>query len=375
MDCEQTTACAQIQMQLPNVSFGETRNVAGVPEAQSPSRTDDPLHISAQISVPFAEDRIYDVVERLGIMVVSDSMHAMTERNSSDKLHFFSVEEEIRYFPFCDDFGPFNLGAIFRFLTIVRDKLDEIPSKTLVLCCPNEKGAVTNHAFILGAYLILELGYDAESQFMPLCNVHPSPFVEFRDATFGPVSFGLHIRDAWRGLAKAASIGWFDIGNEHAFDMEEYDHYDNPGNGDLHFVVPNKIIAFKGPTDDIPPGNTWYDNDNIRTFHPTFYVDVFQEMGVECIVRVNAEEYDAECFRDKGIEHVDLYFCDCTVPPPHIVLRFLELVQRSRGVIAVHCKAGLGRTGTLIALYLMKCHRFTAREAIGFLRIVRPVLA
>ncbi len=38
----------------------------------------------------------------------------------------------------------------------------------------------------------------------------------------------------------------------------------------------------------------------------------------------------------------------------------------------MHCKAGLGCTGTLIALYMMKHHGFAVREAMGWLRIVRP---
>ena len=40
--------------------------------------------------------------------------------------------------------------------------------------------------------------------------------------------------------------------------------------------------------------------------------------------------------------------------------------------IAVHCKAGLGRTGTCIGCYLMKCYKFSAEEAIGW---YTPILA
>eukprot|EP00960_Hanusia_phi_P026137 746087-Hanusia_phi.AAC.10 len=95
-------------------------------------------------------------------------------------------------------------------------------------------------------------------------------------------------------------------------------------------------------------------------------------MGVKCVVRLNEAKYDRNVFKTNGIEHVDLYFDDCTVPPPQIVVRFLQVVERTEGVVAIHCKAGLGRTGTLIGLYLMKAYGFTAREAIGWMRVVRP---
>jgi hypothetical protein len=55
-----------------------------------------------------------------------------------------------------------------------------------------------------------------------------------------------------------------------------------------------------------------------------------------------------------------------------IVAKFLSIAEALPGALAVHGKAGLGRTGTLIALYMMKHHGFSARAAMGWLRILRP---
>jgi cell division cycle 14 len=41
-------------------------------------------------------------------------------------------------------------------------------------------------------------------------------------------------------------------------------------------------------------------------------------------------------------------------------------------MIAVHCRAGLGRTGTCIGLYFLRTLRWTAREFMGWARICRP---
>ena len=70
--------------------------------------------------------------------------------------------------------------------------------------------------------------------------------------------------------------------------------------------------------------------------------------------------------------HEEMYFTDGSNPPEDILERFLMKAEDTAGAIAVHCKAGLGRTGCVIGAYLMKHYQFTAEEMIGWFRIVRP---
>ena len=90
------------------------------------------------------------------------------------------------------------------------------------------------------------------------------------------------------------------------------------------------------------------------------------------VIRLNKKSYDASRFINNGIKHLDLYFIDGTAPPEDIVVKFLDAVEKEKGKVAVHCKAGLGRTGSLIGLYAMKHYHFPAADFIGWIRIARP---
>jgi len=145
--------------------------------------------------------------------------------------------------------------------------------------------------------------------------------------------------------------------------LGQYFYYDAPANGDLHVLVPGRFLAFRGPRDD---HGDWLDASS--------YINAFRSLSVHTVVRLNKPEYDKAVFTSAGFEHLDLPFEDCTVPPLHIVDTFLRTAENLRPgqMMAVHCLAGLGRTGTLIAMFMMKHFGFSANEAIGWLRICRP---
>jgi protein-tyrosine phosphatase len=133
----------------------------------------------------------------------------------------------------------------------------------------------------------------------------------------------------------------------------------------------------RGPK-DLPDGQPWRDNYDRkghfshRDFSPEHFLDILQQFDMQAVVRLNAPQYSADAFTEGGVAVADLYFEDCTVPPVDIACKFMALAESLPGALAVHCQAGLGRTGTLIALYMMKHHGFTGQAAMGWLRIVRP---
>lgn len=142
-----------------------------------------------------------------------------------------------------------------------------------------------------------------------------------------------------------------------------------PQNGDLNWLCKDRILAFAGPSYEkhISP-------EGYCTLSPNDYIPYFLQKKVSLVVRLNKKAYHEEDFVEAGINHVEAFFLDGSCPPMKILQGVIEAFESvpADEAFAVHCKAGLGRTGTCIGAYIMKHFRFTAREVIAWMRMCRP---
>ena len=298
-----------------------------------------------------------------------------------------SIEYDPRFCYFCLDnlcedntykkyFGPSSIRRVFDFCRFLETQ-QQISDEPIVLISSEDSRVATKALFLIGACLVLIYDFDAQSVIDRI-----QPFIKdaipFTDvlSSATDLNFRLHLQDCFAALTRARSLQWVDFGPS-GFDVEEYKHFDNPLNADMHEIVPGKLLAMPGPR-DFSDGAMWLDvkredgSFSHREFSPEYYADMLDQFDVQVVVRCNTPQYDRCGFEDAGIVVVDLVFEDGENPPIDVVAKFLAIVEAVPGAVAVHCSAGLGRVGTLIGLYMMKHYGFTAREAIGWLRIVRP---
>jgi len=269
---------------------------------------------------------------------------------------------EVLYTPFAYDFGPPSIAQMYRFTKVFDKLLLNEANQVHLYSMSSDPRNSSNAVLLMGSYCILKLGWSAEKT--EECFSALSSFLElYRDASEGNSSYRIGVDVCFKALEKAIKLGWINLAT---FNYEEYTFYEQVENGDFNWIIPEKFIAMCSPTAVARRTETSV------THTPAYYIPYFRLHNINTIIRLNTVEYDAQSFEKQGIKHYDMYFVDGTVPPLAIVDQFLEAVENAKGVIAVHCKQGLGRTGTLIACYIMKHYNFTPSECIAFLRIQRP---
>lgn len=123
------------------------------------------------------------------------------------------------------------------------------------------------------------------------------------------------------------------------------------------FVIPGKLAGMARPGGDLEGE-----------------LLLLKRQGVGAIVTLTMEPLATSLLQRKKIEYLHLPVPDFTAPKLPQIESFVAFVRqqnKNQRAVVVHCGAGMGRTGTMLACYLVALGE-SAEEAIASVRTIRP---
>ena len=108
---------------------------------------------------------------------------------------------------------------------------------------------------------------------------------------------------------------------------------------------------------------------------PTSFVEIkwVLDEGVKSIVTIREEPLDEDWIKD--VNYLHIHSNDMGVPEFDDLTRAVDFIHEritNNEPVMVHCLAGLGRTGTILACYLIKYQKLSADDSIQKVRKSRP---
>jgi hypothetical protein len=104
----------------------------------------------------------------------TSSSTTTTNRNMNSRspqrqntIHYFTIDDKLLYWNFFLDFGPYNLGQLYRFAQTLTDKLTDLSLRQSIICYYSgiEMAHKANAVFLICGYQILFLGRTLEESY------------------------------------------------------------------------------------------------------------------------------------------------------------------------------------------------------------------
>ena len=127
-----------------------------------------------------------------------------------------------------------------------------------------------------------------------------------------------------------------------------------------------------------PSGFAWVVPDLLaamgRPWETRTTLEFLKDEGIDTVISLTEAPLHHALMEEFGVEYHHLPVEDFAAPTARQIAKFVDIVEKARragGKCVVHCLAGKGRTGTMLACYLVLRGK-SAHAAIDEVRRLRP---
>ena len=126
-----------------------------------------------------------------------------------------------------------------------------------------------------------------------------------------------------------------------------------------------------------PSGFSWVDDDVAASGRPMSEGQLrwIKDKGISVVISLTELPLPEEWLKNLEIKYFHFPIRDHSAPDPEILKQVVEKILEEIKLgekILIHCAAGLGRTGTVLAAYFIARKGLPAEEAISLVRKLRP---